>query len=179
MFKNYFKTAIRNLSRNKSYAAINILGLGVGIAVCLMIFLVVEFETSFDNFHSKNDRIFRVLTEFKDPSGTGYSAGVPFPLPQTLRNDFPQLEKVTPLAADGNALFAVMDDSKDQPVKKFKEEKGVFYTEPEFFEIFDFKWIYGSPKSLNEPNNVAVTKETAEKYFGSWKKAIGKTLKKD
>src|SRR3954462_12989005 len=111
MFKNYFKTAIRNLSRNKSYTTINVLGLGVGIAVCLMIFLVIQFETSFDNFHSKKDRIFRVITEFKDASGTSHSAGVPFPLPRTLRNDFPQLEKVTAINNDGKSVFAVMADN--------------------------------------------------------------------
>jgi hypothetical protein len=64
-------------------------------------------------------------------------------------------------------------------MKKFKEEQGIFYTEPEFFDIFDFPWLYGNPKSLNDPNTVALTKETAEKYFGSWKDAIGKTIKKD
>ncbi|WP_018615774.1 ABC transporter permease [Segetibacter koreensis] len=179
MFKNYFKTAIRNLSRNKSYTAINVLGLGVGIAVCLMIFLVIQFETSFDNFHSKKDRIYRVITELKDASGTNHSAGVPFPLPRTLRNDFPQLEKVTAINSDGNSLFAVMDDNSGRAVKKFKEEQGVFYTEPAFFDIFDFPWLAGNPKSLDEPNTVSLTKETAERYFGSWKNAIGKTIRKD
>ena len=66
MLKNYFKTAFRNLLRNKSYTAINVFGLAIGITVCLTIFLVIQFETSFDNFHSKKDRIYRVLTEFKD-----------------------------------------------------------------------------------------------------------------
>ncbi len=88
MFKNYFKTAFRNLLRNKVYTTINVLGLGVGIAVCLIIFLVIQFEKSFDNFHAKKDRIYRVLTEFKDPSGTTYSSGVPFPLPRTLKMTF-------------------------------------------------------------------------------------------
>lgn len=135
MFKNYFKTAFRNLYGNKSYTTINVLGLGVGIAVCLMIFLVIQFETSFDNFHAKKDRIYRMITEFKDPSGTGYSSGVPFPLPRTLRNDFPQLKKVAGINSDGNSLFAVMDNNSGQAVKKFKEEHGVFYTEPEFFDM--------------------------------------------
>src|SRR3712207_4804744 len=115
MFKNYFKTAIRNVFRNKSYTIINILGLGVGISVCLMIFLVIQFEMSFDNFHPKKHRIYRVLTEFRGPSGTNYSSGVPFPLPSALRNDFPELEKVTAIASDGNSLIAVMDNAGGQP----------------------------------------------------------------
>src|ERR1700710_169286 len=109
MFKNYFKTATRNLGRNKALTTINVIGLGVGIAVCLVIFLVIQFETSFDNFHTKKDRIYRVLTEFKDPSGIDYSSGVPFPMARTLRNDFPQLEKVAAVSADDNTLLSIMD----------------------------------------------------------------------
>ena len=179
MFQNYLKTAFRNLVRNKSYTTINVLGLGVGIAVCLTIFLVIQFETSFDTFHTKKDRIYRVITEFKDPSGINYSSGVPFPLPKTLRADFPQLEKVTAIANDDNTLYTISDDNTSQPARKFKEEQGVFFTEPQFFEIFDFPWLYGDPTSLSQPNNVALTKATAEKYFGSWKNAVGKTIKKD
>jgi hypothetical protein len=66
MIRNYFKTAWRNLLRNKSYAAINIAGLAIGIAACLLIFLIVQFETSFDNFHSKKEHIYRVITVFHE-----------------------------------------------------------------------------------------------------------------
>jgi hypothetical protein len=178
MFTNFFKTAFRNLVRNKTYTLINVFGLGAGIAVCLIIFLVIQFETSFDTFHKKKDRIYRVLTEFKDPSGDNFSAGVPFPLPAALRNDFPQLEKVSAIYADDNTLITVMDEKKEQAIKKFKEDKGVFFTEPQFFDIFDFAWLEGNPQSLNEPNTVALTKETAEKYFGGYKNAIGKTIRR-
>src|SRR5829696_9008444 len=94
MIKNYFKTAFRNLLRNKSYAAINITGLAVGIAACLLIFLVIQYESSFDTFHKKKDRIYRVVSEFKSPDGTSYSPGVPFPVTEALRVDFLQLNKV-------------------------------------------------------------------------------------
>ncbi|MBA2562318.1 MAG: ABC transporter permease, partial [Chitinophagaceae bacterium] len=104
MLRNFFKTAFRSLKRNKSYSLINIIGLGVGIAVCLMIFLIIQFETSFDRFHSKKDRIYRVLTELRNPSGTNYNKGVPLPLPATLKQDFPQLEKVAAIYADNNTL---------------------------------------------------------------------------
>ncbi len=180
MLRNFFKTAFRSLRRNKSYSVINILGLGVGIAICLMIFLIIQFETSFDNFHSKKDRIHRVLTEFKDPSGTNYSSGVPFPFPATLRQDFPQLEKVAAIYGDENTLLSVMDDNDEKAIKKFKEEQGVFFTDPSFFEIFDFEWLYGNPATaLGDPLSIVLTKEIAEKYFGSWKNAIGKTIKRN
>ncbi len=180
MIKNYFKTAFRNLRKNKAYSLINITGLGVGIAICLMIFLIIQFETSFDTFHNKKNRIYRILTEFQDPSGNSFSAGVPFPLPATLRADFPQLEKVAAIYGDNNTLLSVMDDNNKKPVRKFREEDGVFFTEPSFFEIFDFNWLYGDPETaLSDPLSIVLTKETAEKYFGSWKTAIGKTMNRN
>jgi hypothetical protein len=94
MLKNYFLTAYRNLLRNRSYAAINVVGLAVGIAACLLIFLVIEFETSFDTFHKKRDRIYRVSTQFNNPDGKGYSAGAPATRNKAMRADFPQLENV-------------------------------------------------------------------------------------
>jgi len=177
MIKNYFKTAFRNLTRNKTYTIINVVGLAIGIAICLVIFLVIKFEKSFDNFHKKQTRIYRVLTEFHDANGINASSGVPFPLPKALRTDFPQLEKITSIYSSGNDQILVLDESKNI-VKKFKEEKGVFFTEPEFFDIFDFKWITGNPASLNEPNTAVLTRSTAEKYFGK-KSAIGKIIKRN
>lgn len=178
MLKNYFKTAFRNLKRNKTYTVINILGLSIGIAVCLVIFLVIRFETSFDEFHKKNDRIYRVISEFHDANGINTSAGIPYPLPRALRNDFPQLEKVTSILTNRDDQIEILD-ANGSIAKKFKEETGVFFTEPEFFDIFDFKWLTGNPATLAEPNMVVLTKATAEKYFGDWKQAMGKTIRRN
>ena len=178
MIKNYFKTAIRNLLRNKSYAAINVTGLAVGIAACLLIFVVIQFELSFDAFHSKKDRIYRVVSEFKTPDGTFHTSGVPFPVAPALRVDFPQLKKVAAIYGNNNELITVPQEGKDAAPKKFREENGFFFAEPEFFEVFDFAWLSGdAKKALTEPNTVVLTKETAERYFGDWKKAIGKSIK--
>src|SRR5262245_28667501 len=104
MFKNYFKTAIRSLVKNRTYTIINIAGLAVGIAVCLLIFLIIQFESSFDNFHSKKDRIYRVLTEYHhaDAADIFYGPGVPGPLPEALRTAFPQVEQVAPIFSQVN-----------------------------------------------------------------------------
>ncbi|HZF63208.1 MAG TPA: ABC transporter permease, partial [Chitinophagaceae bacterium] len=180
MLKNYFLTAYRNLLRNKSYAAINVVGLAVGIAAFLLIFLVIEFETSFDTFHKKRDRIYRVSTEFNNPDGKGYSPGVPAPVTETLRTDFPQLENVGAIFGGLRGLVNIPDTAGKAPVKKFDEENGVFFADPQFFQIFDFKWLAGDPKTgLSEPNTGVLVKETAERYFGDWKAAIGKTIKHD
>ena len=84
MLKNYLKTAFRNLVRHKGYAFINITGLAVGIAACLLIFLVIQFETGFDNFHQNKERIYRVSSVFKTADGVGYSRGTAFPVGKQL-----------------------------------------------------------------------------------------------
>lgn len=177
MFESYLKTAIRNLARHRNYTIINIAGLAVGIAVCMMIFIIIRFQTSFDEFHAKKDRIFRVLTEQRTDAGTvAYEEGLPFPLPTGLKTAFPQMEAVAPVYASHNDQVQVLDDN-GTPVKSFKEQRGVFYTEPSFFRIFDFPLLAGSHASLKDPNNVLLTQEVAETYFGDWRSAMGKSLK--
>ncbi len=178
MFRNYFKTAFRSLLRNRNYTIINIAGLAVGIAVCMMIFIIIQFQTSFDNFHSKKDRIYRVLIEYHhaDAANIFYGKDVPFPMPMGLKTAFPQIEQVAPIYASHNDQLQVLDVN-GTPVKNFKEQSGVFFTEPSFFKIFDFPLLAGSYASLKDPNNVLLTKEIAETYFGDWKTAIGKTIK--
>ncbi|MDB5285378.1 MAG: macrolide transporter ATP-binding/permease protein, partial [Mucilaginibacter sp.] len=179
MISNYLKIAWRSLTRNKSYAAINVTGLAVGIAVCLMIFIIIQYQTSFDDFHSKKDRIYRVLTEYHhaDAANIVYGKDVPFPMPTGLKTAFPQIvEQVAPIFASQNDQLLILDNN-GTTVKTFKEQRGIFFTEPSFFKIFDFPLLAGSYASLKDPNNVLLTKEIAEKYFGDWKTAIGKTIK--
>ncbi|HUZ61240.1 MAG TPA: ABC transporter permease [Hanamia sp.] len=178
MYKSYLKTASIRLTRNRSYTIINIAGLAVGIAVCVMIFIIIRFQTSFDNFHPKKDRIYRVLTEshHADAGNITYAKNVPFPMPANLKASFPQLEQVAPVYASHNDELQVLDEN-GTPVKNFKEPSGVFYTSPSFFNMFNFPLLAGSYESLKDPNNVLLTKEIAQKYFGDWKTAIGKTIK--
>jgi putative ABC transport system permease protein len=178
MFKNYLKIAWRSLVRNKTYAAINVTGLAVGIAVCMVIFIIIQFQTSFDNFHSKKDRIYRVLTEYHhaESANISYGKDLAFPMPLGLKTAFPQIEQVAPIFASQNDQLLILDNN-GTPVKVFKEQRGVFYTGPSFFKIFDLPLLAGSYASLKDPNNVLLTKEIAEKYFGDWKTAMGKTIK--
>jgi len=175
MFKNYFKTAFRNLIRNRNYTIINITGLAVGIAVCMMIFIIIQFQTSFDNFHSKKDRIYRVLTEYHHAEAANIGKDVPFPMPEGLKTTFRQIEQVAPVWASHNDKLLI-PDYNGTTIKTFKEDKGVFFTEPSFFKMFDYPLLAGSYESLKDPNNVLLTKEIAEKYFGDWKTALGKTI---
>ncbi len=178
MIKNYFKTAFRNVLRSKNYTILNISGLTAGIAVCVIIFIIIQFETSFDNFHSKKDRIYRVLTEYHhaDAASIFYGRGVPAPMPAALKTSFPQIEKVAAAFSEGNDQILVLD-ANGHAEKKFKEENGVIFTEPSFFDILSFRWLAGNPATLKDPNSAVLTRITADKYFGDWKTAMGKTIK--
>ncbi|MEO8116803.1 MAG: ABC transporter permease, partial [Bacteroidota bacterium] len=181
MIKNYFKTAYRNLKRNKSYALINTLGLAVGISACLLIFLVVQFESSFDNFHPKKNNIYRVSSEFHDADGISFTDGVGFPVANGIRIDFPQIKEVASIDREGGQIS--IQNNKGQ-INKFQEDN-FYYAEPSFFSMFNFGWLAGDPKTaLNDPNNVVLTQAIAEKYFpeavhGNWKEVIGKTIQYD
>ena len=178
MIKNYLKIAIRNLYRNKTYTLLNMLGLAIGIGACLLIFLVIQFETSYDNFHTKKNSIYRIGTEFHNQDGVNYSAGVAFPVAPQLRLDFPQLKEVAAIYKQGEGQITIENTGTGQQ-KKLKETN-IYYSEPEFFRMFNFEWLAGDPKtSLTDPNQAVLTQETAEKYFGDWKSAIGKTIRHD
>jgi putative ABC transport system permease protein len=177
MIRNYIKTAWRNLLRNKSYAAINIVGLAIGIAACLLIFLIVSFETSFDNFHKKKDRLYRVMTVFHNPDGIHPSSGTPLPIAQGLRLDFPQLKGVAAIFQNDGSHYSIGNNKSGQPVKKFKEDNA-YYAEPQFFNMFDFVWLAGDKKTaLAEPYTVILTQDEADKFFGNWHDAMGKIIK--
>ena len=132
MIKNYFKTAYRNLMRNKSYAFINTIGLAVGIAACFLIFLVIRFESSFDDFHPKKDSIYRVATEFNGADGVSYSDGVAFPVADGIRLDFPQIKEVASIFKQGGQI-TIEGDSKEQ--KKLNEDEFLLCRTPVLFNV--------------------------------------------
>ena len=165
MIKNYFKTAFRNVWKNKNFTIINIAGLAAGIAVCLCIFLIIQFELSFDNFHTKKDRIYRIITEQQNADGPRPTSGVPFPLPRAMHNDFPSMI-TTAVYSNRDDQIIIPDETNGQTVKKIKEERGVFFAEPSFFKIFDFPLLAGEYASLKDPNTALLSRSTAEKYFG-------------
>lgn len=175
MITTHFKIALRGLRRNKAYTFINIAGLAIGMAACLLIFLVVRYELSYDTFQPSYATIFHVVTSDKTSDGIDYTPGVPYPALEALREDFPQVTMT--------GLFSTYDtqvtipDPKITSGKKFIENTGVFFCEPQFFDVFSYQWLSGSPSVLKDPNSVVLTKDMAIKYFGSWENAVGKMLK--
>jgi predicted permease len=180
MFKNYFKIAWRNIVRHKGYSIINISGLSVGIAACLLIFVVLQFELSFNTNFTGYKNIYHLITEQKQDDGISYNPGISAPAIDALRNDFPQL-KCAALNSSYGSQLTVPGNSPNNSAddKKFTESVGVFFMEPQFFDIFNTNWLAGSKNVLAQPNMVVIDKSTAVKYFGEWEDAVGKVLKMD
>lgn len=159
MFKNYFKIAWRNLVKNKAFSFINIIGLAVGMTSCLLIFLYVSFEISYDNFHTKADRIFRVVTDTKTPSETITQGATTTPIAINMKKDFPEVEDAVRLRRDG---FLVRKGNV-----KFQEERSVL-ADSTLFNVFDFPLIAGDKNTaLKEPMSVILSQTAAKKYFGN------------
>ena len=167
MFKNYLLTAYRNSLKNKLYATINVLGLAIGLTCCLFIVLYVQHERSYDQFHEKKDRIFRV---YRTTDRDGYSEIGPIspPYADALRNDFPQeveaAVRVMPrdgLITQGNNAFT---------------GDNITFVGHDFLQIFSFPLTQGDPATaLSEPSGVVLTADMARKYFGN-QDPIGKTI---
>ena len=173
MLKTYFVSSWRHLLRNKTYAIINILGLSLGIGCAILIFVLVQFHLGFDTFHPDKDRIYRVNTEFHSEGVTRESA-VPVPLGKAFRNDFTFAEKTARVVIYPSTLISLPEEKE---VKKFEEDKGVAFAEPEFFDIFAFPTVTGNAQSaLAEPDGALITQRLARKYFGD-ANPIGKHLR--
>jgi putative ABC transport system permease protein len=176
MFKNYFKTAWRSLVRNKAFSLINITGLSIGIAASLLLFIVVQYEMSYDKFQPNFDRIYRVVTQEKYEKELTYNAGIPIPALEALRAEMPQIKFGAIHGMYGNQITVPVENG---PGNKFIEEKGIYFFEPQLFSIFHYSWLAGGPDALNGPNNVVLDEKTATKYFGNWQQAMGKTVMLD
>jgi putative ABC transport system permease protein len=173
MFRHNFIISLRNLKRRKSYTGINILGLGLGVACALLIFSFVRFHLSFDTFHAKADRVYRIITEFH-MERISYNSGVPSPLGEAFRNDFTIAEEVARVAGLWNLTVSLPLAPGD---KKFKE--AVAFTEPAFFDILDLPLVNGDKSSvLREPYTAVVTERIAKKYFGN-EDPIGQSIRLD
>ncbi|MEZ2335734.1 ABC transporter permease [Mucilaginibacter sp. RCC_168] len=180
MLKNYFKIAWRNIIRHKGYSAINIAGLTLGISACLLIFIIIRYEMSFDTSQPNFKNIYHIVLKHTHEDGFSYTPGLPAPATDALRVDFPQA-KIAALNSSYGSQITVpaISAGKNTGDKKFTESMGVVFIEPQFFDIFSFKWLAGAPSVLTEPNAVVISKSTAVKYFGDWTNIIGKILKMD
>lgn len=168
MYTNYLKIAWRNLIRQKGFSFINIAGLAIGIATCLIIMLYIFHELSYDRYNDKADRIVRVVFKGFMGGGEMKEANVMPPVAKTLRNDYPEVLDATRIQTGGSPMVSFGE-------KTFKETDLAF-ADSNFFQVFTVPLLKGNPKTaLLEPNSIVISRKVAEKYFGS-EDPIGKVL---
>lgn len=174
MFKNHIKVAIRSLMRQPGYTALNIIGLTVGIASSLIILLYIFHETSFDKHHSKADRIYRLSTEFTETEGITKWSNMTMPAAFTVKNENPEVVQATR-----------MQGIDFQRPTRFEFNQDVYYQDNVYaadstvFEVFDYEFISGNPKTaLEAPNSIVINQSMARKIFKD-ENPMGQTLKSD
>ncbi len=171
MFKNYLKTAYRSLSKNRFYSLINITGLAVGIASCLLIVLFVIDELSYDKFHEKSARIYRVESDINFGGNHHKMPVTPAPMAQTMMYDYPEVEIAGRFRHIGSHLFKKEFDNI--------KEDNVAYADNNIFEIFTIPFIYGDKTTaLEKPNTMVISKTVAEKHFGN-ENPVGRQMTMD
>lgn len=168
MFKNYFKTAFRNLSRNKVYAFINIAGLSLGLACAMLIILYTKDEVSYDRFHANVDNIYRVTVKRIKPDGSiGMTGGF---------SGYFQGPKFTVGIPEIKSFVRYQSSQRDVKQGTDVKSQEVYYADTNFFSIFSFPLVFGNPATaLQQPNSVVITEDIAMKYFGT-AKAMGKII---
>ncbi|MBR9917641.1 FtsX-like permease family protein [bacterium] len=182
MFKNYIKIAFRTLRKHKLYSLINIFGLTLGISCCILIYLFIQNEFSYDKFHDNAENIYRIeeinyyapkasiepnpFFDTRSPENVRKSPWLPMPLGPALKDRIPEIEKYSRFDQNSYIVASVN--------QSFEEE--ISFVESNFFEVFSFPLIQGAPESvLSEPNDMVITPQIADKYFGDVD-PIGKTL---
>ncbi len=158
MIKNYFKTAFRSLLKNKGFTAINVLGLTLGIATCLLIVFYVFDELSYDRYNDKADRIYRVNNDIKFGGNENSYAVAPAPAAMALKADFPEIEQAARIISVGGVRV--------RKGGQFLQEDRVLYADSTLFSVFTFPMIEGNPAdALKAPNSIVINERTARKYF--------------
>jgi putative ABC transport system permease protein len=177
MLRNYLRTAIRNLLHQRGTTALNISGLALGLGTGLILFLLVRYHNSFDTYHRNYDRIYRANVQSDGNDDKNYTPGVYPVFAEAFKSEFPEAEEVTFISYRAGS-FVVIPQEQGEP-KKYDEEAGVAYAQPNLFKVFDRMILWGdAEKGLDEPNEVVLSKRSAIKYFGK-EDAIGEVLRFD
>lgn len=177
MIRNYLTLTVRNLLKQKVYSFINISGLAVGIAVCLVIWKYVDFELSFDRYHKNADNIYRTtFTEYGKNWQDDWFAEFGYGLGPALIGEIPEIKnfvRIHPLYGDA-ALISYQDESGERTIFR---EKNILFADSSFFDIFSYDFISGDPSNaLDKPSSIVITKAVANRYFSEQVDPIGKAL---
>lgn len=170
MLKIHFKIAWRNITSHKTSSLINVLGLALGIASCLVIYLIAHFELSYDNFHPGKENIYRIVTDMNTSRGQDHASNIPDPAPAAIRKELAGMEEQA-IFHNYFASVTIREGStvpKRFPVPDLRENSSdIIIVEPAYFDIFQYRWLAGNPTTaLNEPFKVVLTESKARTYFG-------------
>jgi ABC-type antimicrobial peptide transport system permease subunit len=169
MFGNYFKISVRNIRKHKGFSAINVLGLSIGMACCLLILLFLLDDLSYDKFHKNSDNLYQIITESNIEGKIRKTPNAPAPLAQTIRNQIPEVINTARMAYVGGPVFMYNEKSY--------YENSVCFADPSLFEMFDFPFVKGDPETaLSNPLSAVIDETTAGKYFGV-KNPVGEVLR--
>jgi putative ABC transport system permease protein len=176
MIKNYLITSFRNLRRNWNFTFINITGLTLGLACCLLIFFTVRYELSFDRHHTRIDRVFRLVQHNIKEGDKGYMTGMPLPAFAALKGDYPEVKDLLTCTYAMRETLVTIGEGAGR--KKFSEPfYAVSFIDPAYFRLFTYTWIKGSPStSLVNPGTAVLSESQAKKYFGG-ADPMGKTIR--
>jgi putative ABC transport system permease protein len=168
MFRNYLKTAIRNIRRHKGFSFINISGIAVGMTCCILILLYVHYELSYDRYHSNADQKYRIVMDIRTQTGIRQFASVSPRVAPALMEDYPQVESAARIFPAGSWIVKREDIS-------FYETRTMF-ADQELFDIFTIPFFHGNPQNaLTRPGTIVISNRMAQKYFGT-ESPLGKTL---
>ncbi len=166
MLKNYFIVALRNFWRNKIFSLINVVGLSIGISAALVIYLIVQYDFSFDKFHKDGDRIYRIVSETTFSGESFKNSGVPIPMGRAVDNEVTGLDMAAFFITADNETKVSVPDKKNSRPTVFKNQKNIVFADENYFKLFQYKWVAGSPKtSLQQPYQVVLTETNAKLYF--------------
>lgn len=174
MWKIYAKIAWRNLKKGKRVALINIFGLTLGITAAFLLFTVVTYELSYDNFQSNSDSIYRVVTQDEYSDGLSHNPGVSPPMPDALKNDLSGVKAVVPVV--NSSVFVTVDNAVTSTGENNFIVEDAFFTESDYAMLFDVEVLAGDLKALEEPGQVVLTETEAKNLFGTWENAFGKSI---
>src|SRR5215213_6391426 len=173
MLKNYLKTALRNLRRNKVSSFINVSGLSIGITAALFIVIFIQNELSYDRFHKDAGRMYQVVLNGNMNGQEFWAGNTPPPVGGALFKNIPEIESYTRFYKPNDV---VMRYEENGSIEKFFTEKNVLAVDSNFLQVFDFKVLEGTPlTALMKPGSLVMTEAMAKKYFGAGK-ALGKTV---
>ncbi len=176
MIKNYFLIAFRNIKRSLGYTVVNVLGLALGISGSLVLYLMISFLISYDDYHTNRDRIYRVVSSSSYQGKVSYGTGVPTPFPEAFEMEISGLEDVL-FISGGHDNTIIIDEDGERRI--FEERQGMAFTNSNYFAFFDRKIISGErSSSLDEPNQVVLSESMTKKLFGD-ENPIGKTFSLD